>query len=84
MAVFSGSRVIQIDPRKKNTLLRTVELPAAQITSATFGGPNLDELYVTSGKVPLTDTPTTDKDGFTFRVTGLGVKGFPGVKAKLQ
>lgn len=51
-----------------------------QITSVTFGGSNLDELYVTSGA--LQDKPTA-LDGATYRVTGAGAKGFSNVLFKL-
>ncbi|XP_072381760.1 regucalcin-like isoform X2 [Diabrotica undecimpunctata] len=75
LAVFASSRVYQIDPSKPDTVLRTVELPAAQITSVAFGGPNLDELYVTSAH--FTDRPTGESPGSIFRVTGLNIKGLP-------
>ena len=32
------------------TMDRRVELPAAQVTSCAFGGPDLDELYITTGQ----------------------------------
>ncbi|CAG9833817.1 unnamed protein product [Diabrotica balteata] len=84
VAVFSGYRVIKIDPRQPETLLATIPIPAKQISSVAFGGPNLDELYVTSG------TFTTDGEvlyppehGGTYRVTGLNTRGYPGVSAVL-
>ncbi|XP_028135460.1 regucalcin-like isoform X1 [Diabrotica virgifera virgifera] len=79
LAVFASSKVYQIDPSKPETVLRVVKLPAAQITSVAFGGPNLDELYVTSAH--FTDRPTGESPGSVFRVTGLNVKGLPADEA---
>ncbi len=58
--------------------MQTVKIPGAkQITSCCFGGLNLDELYVTSGRLgDMTDQPN---GGSLFKVTELGVKGTQGV-----
>lgn len=87
IAIFGGSRVIQIDPRKPEILLQTVKIPAKQVTSVAFGGPNLDELFVTTASV-VTEVQeyafdSSEGNGYTYRITGLGVKGLPGVKVKL-
>lgn len=50
VAIYNGGRVIKIDPRKPETLLYTLSLPAKQTTSVAFGGKKLDELYVTTGR----------------------------------
>ncbi|PZC86898.1 regucalcin [Helicoverpa armigera] len=81
VAVFEGSCILKIDPRTGD-LLQKVPIPALQVTSATFGGPNYDILFVTSASLNITgaqDPPC----GATFMVTGLGVKGFPNVNFKL-
>ncbi|XP_019870746.2 uncharacterized protein LOC109599228 [Aethina tumida] len=84
IAVFNGSCVIQIDPRKPETLLETIAMPVKQVTSVTFGGANLDELYVTSGSWSIDDEDlSAPEHGATFRITGLGVKGLTGVPVKL-
>lgn len=83
LAIFSAGKVAKIDPRKPETLLDTIEFPANQITSVTFGGPNLDELYVTSANFDLPDYPPGAEAGILYRVTGIGAKGFPGQKVKL-
>ena len=62
------------------SIIRKIEFPAARITSCCFGGPNYDEMFVTSA------TWATDPEedaryplaGSLFKVTGLGVKGTPG------
>ncbi len=61
-------------------LLRTIELPTKTTTSCCFGGPNLDELYVTSARSMISEEELKNKQvlaGSVFRVTGLGAKGFP-------
>lgn len=85
VAVFGGARVLKIDPRVPDTLLETVPIPANQITSVAFGGANLDELYVTSGCITISNVKLSPSDGhgYTYRVTDLGVKGLPAVKVKL-
>ena len=62
-------------------LLGEVLFPTAQVTSLAFGGADLDELYVTTGRE---DVPATDRcklrhafSGQLFRVKGLGIKGLP-------
>ncbi|XP_044738269.1 regucalcin-like [Chrysoperla carnea] len=77
---FNGGRVLRIDP-KTGELLRTITFDALQTTSATFGGPHLDILYVTSAAVA--DEKTNPKAGCLFEVTGLGVTGLPGDNAVL-
>lgn len=57
---------------------RRVEVPARKTTSCTFGGPDLDLLYVTSMKDP--DNPEDPDDpeaGSIYILTGLGVRGLP-------
>ncbi|KAJ8306467.1 hypothetical protein KUTeg_017012 [Tegillarca granosa] len=59
--------------------LRSIPIPALRVTSCCFGGKNYDELYVTcatqdADESELSKYPLT---GSVFRVTGLGVKGFP-------
>lgn len=78
VAVFDGYKVLNIDPRRPETLLRTLDIPAKQTTCVAFGGPNLDILYVTSAKMTQDGVVLPPPDhGATYKVTGLGVKGVP-------
>lgn len=83
VALFSGGRVVKIDPRKPETLLDTIHFPANQITSVAFGGPNLDELYVTSANISNGPYSVGTEGGVLYRVTGINAKGYPGQKVRL-
>ena len=51
-------------------VLDKFDMPCSEMTSVAFGGPDFDELFVTSIYKP--DQPLC---GSLFRLTGLGVKG---------
>ncbi|CAK1585081.1 unnamed protein product [Parnassius mnemosyne] len=82
VANFDGHQVLKIDP-KKGKLLEKIRIPALQVTSVIFGGPNLDILYVTSACMNR-GVEQKPPCGSTFQVTGLGVKGLPSVSVKLN
>ena len=73
-----------MDP-ESGKLLGRIEIPAPQVTSVAFGGPQLDELYVTTATVFMSEEQLKKYpgSGTTFRVTGIGVKGYPGQTVKL-
>lgn len=83
VALFNVGRVIKIDPRRPETLLDTIQFPTNQTTSVAFGGPNLDELYVTSANVSNELYSVGSEGGILYRVTGINAKGYPGQKVKL-
>ncbi|KAJ8944500.1 hypothetical protein NQ318_011758 [Aromia moschata] len=77
LAVFNGYQIIQIDPRKPETLLQSIQFPAKQVTSVAFGGPNLDELYVTSARFTVDGQVLPPPEhGGTYKVTSV-VPGGP-------
>ncbi|XP_069695230.1 regucalcin-like [Periplaneta americana] len=84
VACYNGSKVIRVDPTT-GKLLSQIAIPALQVTSVTFGGSQLDELYVTTGNLNLSEEEQKmyPLSGFIFRVTGVGVKGYPGQAVKL-
>lgn len=77
-------QVIRVDP-DTGKLLYTLPIPSWEVTSVVFGGPNLDELYVTSAN-QFKNNPKDKypQPGQTFKVTNLGVKGTPSVSIKLN
>lgn len=68
--------------RRTGKILLEIEIPAKQVTSVAFGGPNLDILYVTTAATAR-DAEQPPLAGHLFKVTGLGVKGLPGVKVRV-
>ncbi|XP_050428277.1 uncharacterized protein LOC126838155 [Adelges cooleyi] len=85
VACFNSNHILKINP-STGKLLQSVKLPAYQITSAAFGGPNMDELYVTTAGYQLTDEQYTRRpdSGSLFRILKTGSTGFPGVSAKIH
>jgi sugar lactone lactonase YvrE len=77
IAHFGGGRITRWDPTK-GTLLTTIEVPAPHTTSCAFGGPQLDELYITTGRTGLDADALKayPKSGGLFRAVP-GVKGRP-------
>lgn len=72
IATWGGSKVMNLD-KGTGQLLREINIPAEQVTSAAFGGPQLDELFVTTSSNGNKTAPA----GALFKVSGLGVKGKP-------
>lgn len=78
---------IKISVDRKKKIIRKIKMPTQIITMGTFGGLSLNELYVTSGGVPLNiNTGEVEKNnkltpygGSLFRITGLGYTGFAGI-----
>ncbi|WP_448626374.1 SMP-30/gluconolactonase/LRE family protein [Geodermatophilus sp. URMC 64] len=79
VALFGGGAVRRYTPQGR--LDAVVEVPAAQVTACTFGGPRLDRLYVTTSRenLPAGQDPLA---GALFAVdpgvTGLPVREFAG------
>ena len=68
VALFGGSAVRRFDASGK--LTHTVSVPATQVTSCCFGGPDMSELYITTAQYAM-DAETLSKDplaGSLFRV----------------
>lgn len=79
VALFGGDSVLKVDPIDGKVLIQ-IKIPCELVTSAAFGGPNLDILYVTTAKI----FGRTEPAGTTYKVTGLGAKGLPMAKYKLS
>lgn len=76
---------------RKGKIILEIPIPAKQVTSVAFGGPNLDILFVTTAAIAVSaaniglnsDSKQSELAGHLFKVTGLGAKGFPGVKVRV-
>lgn len=78
VAMWEGGKIIRINP-VTGALLEGIEVPGAKlVTSCTFGGDNLDELYITTARLGLSDSDLKGQPNagslFNFRP---GVKGLP-------
>jgi sugar lactone lactonase YvrE len=74
VALYHGGAVVCYDPRTAK-LLYKIKLPVSQVSSCTFGGLDLDELYITTAStdVSLQKEPLA---GRLFKIK-LGVRGLP-------
>lgn len=54
VALWGGFTVGRWNP-DTGDLLETIELPVPQVTSCTFGGKDLDELFITTARVGMSD-----------------------------
>ncbi|EDW27442.1 GL20270 [Drosophila persimilis] len=77
VATFNGATIFKVNPNTGKVLLE-IKFPTKQITSAAFGGPNLDILYVTTAAKFDQPAPA----GTTYKVTGLNATGYPGAYLK--
>ncbi len=70
-AQYGSSAILKLDPADGRIVDRIL-LPVSRITSLTFGGPDLETMYVTTaGEKPDSDTA----DGTLYAVTGTGARG---------
>ena len=73
IAFCHGACVVAYDPRTGKEL-RQIDLPCLETTACAFGGPELADLYVTTG---IHKTVVEEDAGRLFKISGLGVKGVP-------
>ena len=71
-ARWNGNRLVRYDPT--GTVDRKIEFPARKVSSVTFGGEELRDLYVTTANVEGRDAEG-DGAGALFRVPDVGVTG---------
>lgn len=71
IAFCHGGCVVSFDPATGEEL-RRIELPCLETTACAFGGPDLADLYVTTG---VHKTIVEAQAGRLFVIRGLGVKG---------
>lgn len=77
VAMARGRAVRCYDTRGR--LLELVPVPAPVVTSCTFGGPELADLYITTGQWPASPEQLRDwpHAGAIFRLGGTGTHGLP-------
>lgn len=73
VAFCHGACVVCYDPISGNPLQR-IDLPCLETTACAFGGPELRDLYVTTG---IHKSVQEEHAGRLFVIKGLGVKGRP-------
>lgn len=74
VAFCHGACVACYDPDDGGRELRRITFPCLETTACAFGGPDLTDLYVTTG---VHKTVREEHAGRLFIVRGLGVKGLP-------
>lgn len=73
IAFCHGACVVRYSP-ETGEMLKKVDLPCLETTACAFGGPELADLYVTTG---VHKTEVEEHAGRLFVIRGLGVKGQP-------
>lgn len=54
VGMWNGNAVAQYNP-KTGELVRKIKVPAHNVTACAFGGKNLDELYITTASIDMTE-----------------------------
>lgn len=75
IALWDGFGVLRVNPAD-GSILQKIDVPAPKVTSCAFGGPNLDQLYITTASVEMSDDELAayPLSGSLF-VAGVNVKG---------
>lgn len=76
IAMWDGWQVCRYNP-VNGRLLDSISLPVSRVTSCTFGGDNLQDLYITSAKTGLSEIELRDQPhaGCLFVIKNLGFTG---------
>jgi sugar lactone lactonase YvrE len=77
IAHWEGWQVARWDPSTGNKI-DAIHLPVSLVTSICFGGENMDEMFITSARVGLTDEQLAEEPlaGSSFIISKTGFKGF--------
>lgn len=76
MAIFRGGKVVAFRPQDGG-VERVIEMPAKLVSSVAFGGPRLDQLYVTTLDSAFFGDPPEAGAGHLYSIEGLGARGLP-------
>ena len=76
-ALYDGSAIGCFSP--EGEMIRHVKLPVSCPTMCAFGGPQMDELFVTSARFSMDEAQIAAETlaGGLFAIRGLGVRGIP-------
>lgn len=75
IAIYGGGKVAAFRP--DGGLERTIDLPVKLASSVAFGGPDLDQLYVTTIAHGALGEPAEAGAGEVYLIEGLGARGLP-------
>ena len=75
MAICEGAKVVAFQPDGR--IERVIDMPVKLPASVMFGGPDLDQLYVTTIDPALLGRPSEPGGGELFVIEGLGARGLP-------
>jgi len=84
IAHWGGWQVARWNPFTGEKLY-SIKMPVEKVSSCTFGGENLDDLYITSAKVLLTEEALEKQPlaGALFVIPNCGFKGIPAVEFEI-
>lgn len=85
IAHWGGWQVTRWDPQTGEKI-SSISLPAAQITSCTFGGPEMEDLFITSAKTGLSPGQLNNQPlaGSLFVIRKSGFTGYPSNRFTLK
>lgn len=75
MAIYGGGKIAAYRPDGR--LERAIDMPVRLVSSVMFGGPDLDELYVTTIEKGPMGEPIETGAGDVYVIEGLGTRGVP-------
>jgi sugar lactone lactonase YvrE len=83
IAFYSGWRVARYNPENEE-LLKQIELPVENVSCCTFGGQELNDLYITTANKGMSEEALKQQPlaGSLFVVKDCGFKGLPAAKFK--
>lgn len=76
IALWDGYCITRWNPHT-GQMLQRIELPVQKVTSCTFGGPDMNDLYITSARIGLTTADQQEQPhaGGLFVIKNVGSKG---------
>lgn len=83
IAHWNGWQVARWNP-DTGEKLSWIQLPVSRVTSCTFGGPDMERMFITTAQIGLSKEELEDQPfaGCLFEVKNCGYRGFPAYKFK--